>query len=617
MRQIPTLALALGLAVATLVPHARAEEPQWRHATSLMGAPKYPADFAHFGYVNPAAPKGGLLRMSQTGTFDSFNPVLSTKGNPAGGLGLIYEQLMTSALDEVSTEYGEIADALKYPDDFAWVTYRLNPKARWQDGTPITPDDVVWSFETIKKVNASRAFYFQHVVKAEKTGEREVTFTFDQAGNRELPHIVGQLTVLPRHWWEAVGSDGQKRSVTETTLDMPLGSGPYRMKSFEPGRNIVYERVKDYWGADLPTHLGADNFDEIRYEYFRDETVELEAFKGDVYDVRLESTAKNWATAYDFPARKEGRVVLEKIPERGQGVMVGFVPNLRRDKFKDDRVRRALTLALPFEDMNRTMFFGQYERVSSYFYPTELAATGLPEGAELAILKEAEKAGPVPPEVYTTTYVPPVTEGAAGERANLRKALELFAAAGWTNKGGKLVDAEGEPFKIEFLISNPGFERVGVRYREQLAKIGVDLTIRSVDSSQYTNRIRNRDYDMIYAGWGESLSPGNEQFDYFGSEAAKRNSSQNYAGIENPAVDALIKRVVYAKDRAELVAATHALDRVLLWNHYVVPGWTLAATRMARWDRFSHPDPLPAYSTGFPTIWWYDAAKAAKAGVAK
>jgi len=614
MRQIPTFAFAL--AVLALTSPAPAAEPQWRHGTSLMGEPKYPAGFPHFDYVNPKAPKGGLLRLSESGTFDSFNPIL-TKGSIAGGISLINEQLMASALDEVSTEYGEIAEALKYPDDFAFVTYRLNPKARWHDDRPITPEDVVWSFEVAKEHNPSQAFYYQHVVKAEATGEREVTFTFDQTGNRELPHIVGQLTVLPKHWWTGASADGKPRSIAETTLEPPLGSGPYRLKSFEAGRTVAYERVKDHWGADLPTHVGADNFDEIRWEYYRDETVELEAFKGDGYDVRMESTAKNWATAYDFPARKEGRVVLDKIPEKGKGVMVGFVPNLRRDKFKDARVREALSLALPFEDMNRTMFFGQYERVSSYFYPTELAATGLPDTAETAILKEAEKAGPIPPQVYTTPFATPTATDAQGERANLKKALDLFAAAGWVNKGGKLTDAKGEPFRIEFLMNGPTFERVGVRWREQLAKIGVELTIRSVDSSQYVNRVRNRDYDVIYTGWGESLSPGNEQLNYFGSEAAKREASQNYAGIENPAVDALIKRVVFAKDRAELVAASRALDRVLLWNHYVVPGWTLAATRMARWDRFSHPEPLPAYSTGFPTIWWYDAAKAAKTGAAK
>ena len=616
MRQIPTFALALGLAAVLAVPAGRAEEPQWRHGTSLLGSPKYPADFPHFAYVNPEAPKGGVLRLSETGTFDSFNPILP-KGNVAGGVNLMYDQLMVSALDEVSTEYGEIADALRYPDDFSSVTYRISPRARWHDGRPITPEDVVWSFEATKQYNPSQAFYYQHVKKAEVTGEREVTFTFDQAGNRELPHIVGQLTVMPKHWWTANGPDGKPRSIAETTLEIPLGSGPYRLKSFEAGRSVTWERVPDYWGKDLPTHVGADNFDEIRWEYFRDETVELEAFKGDAYDVRFETTAKNWATAYDFPARKDGRVVLESIPSKGSGVMVGFVPNLRRDKFKDPRVRLALSYMLPFEDMNRTVFFGQYARVSSYFYPTELAATGLPDAAEVALLKEAEKAGPIPPEVYTTAFSNPEANDAVAERANLKKAYDLFAAAGWTSKGGKLVDAKGEPFRFEFLMNGPTFERVAVRWREQLAKIGIDMTVRPVDSSQYVNRLRSRDYDVIYTGWGESLSPGNEQFNYFGSEAADRDASQNYAGIKNPAVDALIKQVVYAANRTDLVTATRALDRVLLWNHYVIPGWTLAATRMARWDRFSHPDPLPAYATGFPNIWWFDAAKAAKTGAAK
>lgn len=617
MRQIPTVVLALGLALAAAWP-ATAEEPQWRHGASLMGTPKYPPGFPHFDYVNPNAPKGGTLRLSDTGTFDSFNPILSTKGVPASGLNLVFEQLMAPAFDEVSTEYGELAEALKYPDDFAWVAFRLNPAARWHDGQPVTPEDVVWSFEAIKAHNSSLGFYYQHVVKAEVTGEREVKFTFDQPGNRELPHIVGQLTVLPKHWWTATGPDGKPRSIAETTLEPPLGSGPYRLRSFEPGRTLVYARVEDYWGARIPTHVGADNFDEIRWDYFRDDTVELEAFKGDAYDVRLEASAKNWATAYDFPARKEGRVVLDKIPSKGSGIMAGFIPNLRRDKFKDARVRLALSYAMPFEDMNRTLFFDQYERPSSYFYPTELAATGLPDAAETAILKEAEKAGRIPPEVYTTPFANPRTPDARAERANLKTALDLFAAAGWTNKGGKLVDAAGEPFRIEFLIvSGSNFERVGVRYREQLAKIGIELTVRGVDSAQFTNRVRSRDYDMIFTGWAQSLSPGNEQFDYFGSEAAKRESSRNYAGIADPAVDALIKRVVYAENRADLVAASRALDRVLLWNHYVVPGWTLPATRMARWDRFSHPDPLPPYSTAFPAIWWWDAAKASKTGAAK
>ncbi len=614
-----TLAAVLLAAGATLLaaPRGHAEERVWRHGSSLMGEPKYPKDFAHFAYVNPQAPKGGTLRLSDTGTFDSFNPVLA-KGNAASGLDLIYEHLMTSALDEVSTEYGEIAEALTWPADFSSVTYRLNPKARWHDGKPITPDDVVWSFQAITANNPAQAFYYKHVKKAEATGEREVTFTFDQAGNRELPQIVGQLMVLPKHWWEGTGPDGKKRSIAETTLEVPLGSGPYRLKGFEAGRTVVYERVKDWWGASLPTHVGTWNFDEIRYEYFRDETVELEAFKGDGYDARFENIAKNWATAYDFPARAEGRVVMEKIPVAGRGVMAGFIPNMRRAKFADPRVRLALSYALDYEEMNRTLFFGEYDRIPSYFFPTELASSGLPQGRELEILREAEKAGPIPKDVFEKPFANPVAKDATAARNNLREALRLFQEAGWVIKNGVMTKADtGEPFRIEFLNNGPSFERVGVRYRESLAKIGIDLSLRVVDSSQYVNRVRARDFDMIYTGWAQSLSPGNEQLNYWGSDAARQEGSQNWGGIENPAIDAIIKVILYAKDRDELVAATRALDRVLLWNHYVIPGWTSANTRMARWNRFGRPDPLPSQSTGFPAIWWWDAAAAAKTGVQK
>ncbi|TBW36445.1 ABC transporter substrate-binding protein [Siculibacillus lacustris] len=618
MRQIRVVALLLGLGVAGLAaPPCGAAEPVWRHGTSLMGQPKYPAGFAHFDYVDPKAPKGGVLRLSETGTFDSFNPLIP-KGNPAAGLSLVNQSLMTSALDEVATEYGEIAEAVAFPDDFSSVTYRLNPKAKWHDGTPITADDVVWSFKTAVELSPTQAFYYKHVKDAAVSGEREVTFTFDQTGNRELPQIVGQLTVLPRHWWEGTGPDGRKRSITETTLEPPLGSGPYRIKSWEPGRSVTYERVRDWWAADLPTAIGTNNFDEIRWEFFRDDTVELEAFKGDGYDVRMEATAKNWATAYDFPARAEGRVVLEQIPTRAQGVMVGFIPNLRRAKFQDPRMRLALSYTLDFEEMNRTLFFGQYERIVSYFHPTELASSGLPQGAELDLLHEAEKAGPIPAEVFTKPFANPVTADGSAARANLKEALRLFGEAGWVSKGGKLVSAAtGEPLVLEFLTDGPAFERVAVRWRESLAKIGVTLTVRIVDSSQYVNRLRSHDYDLIYSGWAQSMSPGNEQQYYFGSASADSEGARNWAGIRNPAVDALIQKVIYAKDRAGLIAATRALDRVLLWNHYVIPGWTAPYTRMARWNRFSHPEPLPLLSSGFPTTWWFDAAKATKTGAAK
>ncbi|MFG1394223.1 extracellular solute-binding protein [Xanthobacter agilis] len=625
-RRAFTLAAALAPALATrgfaeeaapAGPPATAPaagSPAFHHGLSLMGQPKYPAGFAYFDYVNPAAPKGGPLRLAEDGGFDSLNFVIP-RGSLASGLSLIYDTLMVPAFDEVASEYGLIAEGVSYPADFSSVTYRLRAGAKWHDGTPITPDDVVWSFEALVANNPNQKFYYSHVVKAQQTGAREVTFTFDQAGNRELPQIVGQFMVLPKHWWTGVGADGKPRDITQGTLEPPLGSGAYRIKSVTPGRTIVYERVADYWGKDLNVNVGKDNFSEIRYEYFRDDTVMLEAFKADQYDFRIESSAKNWATAYDFPARRDGRVILEMFENRASGVMQAFIPNLRRAKFQDRRVRRALNYALDFEGMNHALFFDQYKRISSYFSGTELASSGLPQGRELEILNPLK--GKVPQEVFTAAYANPVSGDENARRANLRDATQLLKAAGYEVKNRKLVDAKGEPFTIEILIASPAFERVAVFYKPALERLGITVSIRLVDSSQYINRVRARDFDMIVSGWGQSLSPGNEQRDYFGSDAASREGSRNYGGITDPAVDVLIDKVIYATDRADLVAATHALDRVLLWNEYVIPAWTLNYTRTARWDRFSHPANLPAYSFAFPDIWWFDAEKAAKIGSIK
>jgi microcin C transport system substrate-binding protein len=587
-------------------------ESEWKHGLSLMGEPKYPADFKHFSYVNPNAPKGGVVRFGQDGSFDSFNFVIP-RGTAAAGITNIYDTLMNGSLDEVATEYGLLAEAVRHPPDWSSVTYRLRKEARWHDGKPVTPDDVVWTFENLVKLSPNYRFYYRHVTKAEKSGEREVTFTFDSAGNRELPQIVGQLVVLPKHWWTGADAQGRQRDINAGTLEPPLGSGPYRIKNFVAGRSVAYERVPDYWGAKVPAKVGTENFDEIRYEYFRDDTVELEAFKADQYDFRVENSARNWATAYDFPARRENRVVLETFPERARGVMQAFVPNLRREKFKDPRLRFALRYALDVEDMNHTLFFGQYKPINSYFAGTELASSGMPQGKELAILETVR--GQVPPEVFTREFRNPVGGNEEARRTNLREATRLLREAGFEIRDRRLVNAKtGEPFTIEFLLNGPSFERHVLFYRAALERLGIPITLRIVDSSQYINRLRGRDFDMVVAGWGQSLSPGNEQLDFWGSEAADREASRNYAGIKDPAVDALIKRVIFANDREELKAATHALDRVLLWNHFVVPTWTIDATRTARWDRYGRPDKLPEYSFGFPDIWWFDKDRAAKAG---
>ncbi len=594
-----------------------AQEARWRHGAGLLEEPKYPEGFKHFDYVNPNAPKGGLVRLGAQGTYDSFNiAVAGVKGSPEQGLGLVYETLTTSSLDEPSTSYGLLAEAFSYPEDYGSVTFRLRPQARWHDGKPVTADDVIFSFDTLKANSPTYAFYYANVTKAEKTAEREVKFTFNQTGNRELPQIMGQLLVLPKHWWEGTASDGRKRDVTQTTLEPPLGSGPYRIKSFEAGRNATYERVKDYWGADLNVNVGQNNFDEIRYEYYRDATVLLEAFKGDRIDFRTENSARNWATGYNFPAREDGRVVLEEFPLRATGVMQAFVPNLRRDKFKDQRVRRALNLAFPYEEINKTIFSGQYERIASYFHGLELASSGLPEGQELAILESLRDK--VPASVFTTAYANPVSDSPEAIRNNLREADRLLREAGWELKGRQRVNAKGETLTIELLGDSPNDERVFLPYKASLDRLGIVTSVRTVDDVQFVNRVRSFDFDIVSTVWAESLSPGNEQREYWGSQAAQREGSRNLAGIADPGIDALIDRVIFAKDRAELVAATKALDRVLLAHDYVIPQWTYLKQRTARWNRYSHPEAMPRYGgAAFPTIWWYDEARAAKTGASR
>jgi len=601
------------LGAETFSVSAAAQGQQWKHGLSLFGEPQYPPGFKHFDYVNPSAPQGGTVRRIAFGTFDNFNQVVAgVKGSLAMGIELITESLTTPALDEVSTEYGLLAEAVSFPEDRSSVTYRLRAKAQLHDDKPVTPDDVIFSFFAWKENSPELGAYYRHVTKAEKSGERDITFTFDGPGNRELPQIVGQLPILPQHWWEGTDSSDRKRDITQTTLEPPLGSGPFRLKEFIAGRTLVYERVADYWGKDLNVHIGTNNFAQMRYEYYRDSTVALEAFKADQVDYRTENSAKNWATAYDFPAVRDKKVVMEEFPIRNIGVMQAFAFNIRRPKFQDPRVRRAFNFGFDFEEMNRQIFFGLYQRISSYFQGTELACSGVPEGQELAILETVKDK--VPPELFTHPYTNPVGGDPQKVRNNFREAVALFRDAGYEIRDTKLVHAKtGEPFSVEFLAEDPTTERILLFFKPSLERLGMDVAVRTVDSAQYENRLRQFDFDIIVANWGESLSPGNEQRGYWGSQAADRPGSRNLVGIKNPAVDELINRVIFSKDRAELVAATHALDRVLLWNFYVVPQWTSSVVRTARWDRFGRPTTLPKYGlSGFPTIWWWDAEKAAK-----
>jgi len=588
---------------------------QWRHGMSTFGDLKYPTGFKKFEYVNAQAPKGGAAWQIALGTYDSFNVVVAgIKGTPAQGIDQIYDTLFVGSLDEPTSSYGLIAESVSYPDDYSKAAFRLRAQAKWHDGKPITPEDVIFSFESFKKLNPQSGANFRHVTKAEKTGEREVTFTFAGPGNHDLPQTLGQLTIIPQHWWQGSSKDGKKRSIAETTLEPPLGSGPYRIKEFAAGRNIVYERVKDYWGKDLNVNIGRDNFDELHYEYFRDATVAIESFKAGHVDWREENSAKNWATAYDFPAVTEKRVLLEEFPISNVGLMQAFVFNIRRDKFKDERVRLALNYAFDFEEMNKQIFFGQYHRTSSYFQGTELACSGVPTGKELELLKTVHDK--VPPELFKKPYRNPSNGSPAKVRENLRHAVRLMREAGYHVKNQQLIDKKtGEPFTIEFLANAPIFERVYLFYKPSLERLGITVSVRTVDEAQYENRVRGWDFDAITFAWGQSLTPGSELRGYFGSQAADQKGSLNIPGIKNPAVDAMIDKVVAAKSRADLVAACHALDRVLLWNEYVVPQWTYGKVRTARWNRFGRPADMPKYGmAAFPTLWWFDQTSSAKVG---
>jgi microcin C transport system substrate-binding protein len=612
MQKLAALTLAALLAFSPAI----AQEKVWHHGGSLIGEPKYPAGFEKFDYVNPDAPIGGEVRLSSMGGFDTFNPILP-QGEPADGIGLVFETLTTPSLDETSTQYGNLAEAFSYPDDFSSVTFRMNPRAKWADGEPVTAADVVWTFNKVIELNPSQANYFANVTKAEVTAPGEVTFTFDKGGNRELPNIMGQLIVLPQHWWEGTGPDGKPRDISKPGLEPPLGSGPYKLAAFSPGASITYERDPNYWGLKEPFNIGQNNFQTLKYEYFLDTTAEFEGFKGDEFDWWDENLALRWQGGYDFPAVTEGKVVKELFENayRGSGILVGFVPNLRKPLFQNEALREAMLYAFDFEELDKLRFFGQYDRINSYFYGTEFASSGLPQGEELEILNSVKDL--VPASVFTTEYKNPVNGDTTKLRQSLRTANEILTKAGYTLNGNQLIDPSGTPVTFEILLNGPTIEPIATAFQTNLKRLGINASIRSVDSPQYIERAQNRDYDMIYTGWAQSLSPGNEQRDFWGSASAAQSDSRNYAGISDKGVDALIDKIIFAEDRETLIAATRALDRVLLAHHYTVPTYTLRKSRIARWDRFSHPDELPEFSIGFPTVWWYDEAKAAKTGAAK
>lgn len=597
---------------AALVPTrwrlARAAMPV--HGIAMHGDLKYGPDFTHFDYVNPDAPKGGALALSTIGSFDSMNPFI-LRGTPAAGVGLAFETLTVQSFDEPFSEYGLIAQTIEVADDRSSVSYELHPDARWHDGTPITPADVIFSFETLKTKGHPRfRAYYANVVKAEQTGERRVTFTFDGTGtNRELPLIMGQLNIIPKHYYEG-------RDFEQVNLDVPLGSGPYRIKSFVPGRSTLSERVPDYWGANLPVNRGRNNFDTIRYEYFRDADVALEAFKAGQYDLRIENSAKRWATGYTGPAFDRGLIKVEKVKIQPPARMQGFIFNLRRAQFRDRRVREAIGYAFDFEWTNRTLMYDQYVRLTSYFHgEPSLMAEGEPSPAELALLEPYRDK--VWPEVFGPPPVPPKTDGSGNIRDNLRQALRLLREAGWEVRDGKLVEAaSGQPMTFEILGADASEERIAGPFVQNLKRLGIDARIRIVDPAQYQNRTDDFDFDMITDIWGQSSSPGNEQRDFWGSEAADIPGSRNTIGIKDPVVDAMIDAVIRAESREALETACRALDRVLLWGFYLVPQFTDNGYRMAWWDKFGQPETLP---TEGPDLfsWWVEPTKDQATGAGK
>jgi microcin C transport system substrate-binding protein len=573
------------------------------HGLSMYGDLKYGPGFAHFGYTNPRAPKGGEARLAAIGTFDTLNPFV-LKGIAAAGIGELFETLTVQSGDEPFSEYGLIAETIETPADRSWVAFTLRREARFHDGSPITADDVIWTFETLKRQgHPFYRSYYSKIASVERLHERKVRFTFAPGDNRELSLIVGQLPILSKGYWGA-------RAFEKTTLEPPVGSGPYRVESLETGRSIVYRRVKDYWGAGLPVRVGRGNFDVIRYDYYRDATVALEAFKAGQYDFRPENAAKAWATGYASPALSAGLIKKEEIKNEVPTGMQGYVFNTRRPIFADARVRQALGYAFDFEWTNRTLFYGAYTRTKSYFSNSELASRGLPTPDELKVL--APFRGQVPEEVFTREYQPPVSDGSGFIRNNLLTALKLLESAGWVVRDMKLVNGRtGAPFEFEILLAEPTFERITLPFAKNLERLGITARVRTVDTAQYQNREDNFDFDMIVGLWPESLSPGNEQIDSWTSARASVPGSRNLAGIQDPVVDALVEAIIAAPDRRSLVDRTRALDRVLLWSSYVVPHWHIQDFRVASWDMFGRPAVSPKYELGFDT-WWIDPAKAAR-----
>lgn len=577
------------------------EKTTTSHAVTIQGQPKYGPDFKNFDYVNPNAPKGGTVALGLQGTFDSFNPYI-VKGTPTAVSSLIYETLMSRSSDEPGTDYGLIAASIELPESRTWAVFNLRPEARWHDGKPITAEDVVFSFNILReKGNNLYRTYYADVVRAEVVSEGKVRFVFKNGDNPELASIISELPILPKHYW-------QNRDFTKPSLDIPLGSGPYKIVSFDPGRSVTVERVKDYWGQNLPIRKGSGNFDRITYRYYRDSTVMFEAFKAGEYDWRQENIARQWATGYDIPAVKDGRIVKERIQHEIPVGVQGLIYNIRRPVFQDIRVRQALTYLFDFEWMNKTLFWGQYQRARSYFNNSELASSGLPSPEELNILEPLR--GQIPGSVFTKEFTLPVSDGTGNIRNQTRQAIDLLKQAGFEIQNGKMVNQKtGQQMTFEILLHDQNFERVMASFVENLKKLGISVSVRTIDPSQYQKRVEDFDFDMVMSAFGQTVSPGNEQRNFWGSGSADVPGSENIIGIKNKAIDQLIELIINAPDRQSLITRVRALDRVLLHHYFIIPAWYGNFYNLAYWNIFGHPNVTPKYAIGFDS-WWVDPKKA-------
>jgi microcin C transport system substrate-binding protein len=572
------------------------------HALAMHGAPKYKADFTHMGYVNPDAPKGGTLKLSSIGTFDSLNPFI-VKGSPAAGLAylgqsFIYDALMEQSYDEPFTMYCLLCETVEMPEDRTSITFNLRKEAKWQDGTPVTADDVIWSFHTFMDKGAPFfKAYYADVKEVIAENPSRVKFVLGRGQNTELPLIISQLPILPKNYWTTPG-----HVFEETSLTPPLGSGPYKVGQVMPGRKIEYIRDPNYWGKDLPINKGRFNFDHITYDYYRDADVALEAFFSGEYDVREENTAKLWATAYDAPPVVDGRITKAEIPHQRPQGMQAFLYNIRRPMFQDIKVREALGYALDFEWSNKQIAFGSYKRSRSYFSNSPLAATGIPTGRELEILEKYR--GKIPDDVFTTEFNPPKTDGSGNNRENLKKAAEILDAAGYKLGPDGIRAKDGVRLEFEIIDSNPAFERWIIPFVQNLKRIGVKANFRVIDAAQYQNRMNDFDFDVTSLSIGQSDSPGNEQRDFWGSDKADMKGSRNYIGIKSPVIDEIVEDLIKAKTAEDLEAYCHALDRILQWNYYVIPEWHLDHWRLAWWKKLEKPEHLSGLTPGISDTWW-------------